>query len=56
MQERRKGQFCLQERTVVPQVLPNIETERVAEALVDMYSRLGIPEEMLTDQGSLLQT
>ena len=52
MQERRKGQFCLQERTVVPQVLPNIETERVAEALVDMYSRLGIPEEMFTDQGS----
>ena len=32
--------------------LPGIETERVAEALVDMFSRLGIPEEMLTDMGS----
>ncbi|XP_053385664.1 uncharacterized protein LOC128550494 [Mercenaria mercenaria] len=32
--------------------LPSIETERVAEALVDMYSRLGVPEEMLTDCGS----
>ena len=32
--------------------LPSIETERVAEALVDMFSRLGIPEEMLTDMGS----
>ncbi len=32
--------------------LPSIETERVAEALVDMFSRLGIPEELLTDRGS----
>ncbi len=32
--------------------LPGIEAERVAEALVDMFSRLGIPEEMLTDRGS----
>ena len=32
--------------------LPGIETERVAEALVDMFSRLGIPEEMLTDCGA----
>ncbi len=31
--------------------LPSIETERVAEALVDMFSRLGIPEELLTDRG-----
>ena len=27
-------------------------TEVVAEALVDMFSRLGIPEEILSDQGS----
>ncbi|XP_069138852.1 uncharacterized protein [Argopecten irradians] len=32
--------------------LPGIETERVAEALVDIYSRVGIPREVLTDQGS----
>lgn len=32
--------------------LPSIETERVAEALVDMHSRLRVPEEMLTDRGS----
>lgn len=32
--------------------LPGIEAERVAEALVDMFSRLGVPEEMLTDLGS----
>ena len=32
--------------------LPSIEMERVAEALVDMFSRVGIPDEMLTDCGS----
>lgn len=32
--------------------LPGIETERVAEALVDIFSRVGIPKEMLSDQGS----
>ena len=32
--------------------LPGIETERVAEALVEMFSRVGIPDEMLTDFGS----
>ena len=32
--------------------LPSIETERVAEALVEMFSRVGIPDEMLTDCGS----
>ena len=32
--------------------LPSIEAERVAEALVDMFSRVGIPSEMLTDCGS----
>ena len=29
--------------------LPSIETEHVAEALVEMLSRVGIPDEMLTD-------
>ncbi|GFO17318.1 gypsy retrotransposon integrase-like protein 1 [Plakobranchus ocellatus] len=28
-----------------------IDTESVAEALVDIYSRLGVPEEVLSDQG-----
>ena len=32
--------------------LPGIETKRVAEALVEMLSRVGIPDEMLTDCGS----
>jgi len=32
--------------------LPSIETERVAEALVDMFSRIGVPEEVLTDCGA----
>ena len=32
--------------------LPSIETERVAEALVKVFSRVGIPDEMLTDCGS----
>ena len=31
---------------------PSIETERVAEALVEMFSRVGVPDEMLTDCGS----
>ena len=29
--------------------LPVIETERVAEALVEMFSRVGVPDDMLTD-------
>ena len=29
--------------------LPSIETERIAVALVKMFSRVGIPDEMLTD-------
>ena len=32
--------------------LLGIETERVAEAFVKMFSRVGIPDEMLTDCGS----
>ena len=32
--------------------LPGIETERVAEALVEMFSWVGNPDEMLTDCGS----
>ena len=32
--------------------LENIETERVAEALVEMFSRVGIPDKMLMDCGS----
>ena len=32
--------------------LPSIETERVAEALVEMFGRVGLPDKMLTDCGS----
>ena len=40
--------------TRYPEAVPlkNIETETVAEALLDMYSRLGIPEEVLSDLGT----
>ncbi|KAJ8020220.1 hypothetical protein HOLleu_39750 [Holothuria leucospilota] len=34
------------------EALKTIETEVVAESLVNMFSYLGIPQEMLTDQGS----
>jgi len=34
--------------------LKNITTEDIAEGLLSMYSRLGIPEEVLTDMGSQL--
>ena len=32
--------------------LPKIETERVAEALLDVFSRVGFPTEILSDKGS----
>ena len=32
--------------------LPGIEAERVAEALFNMFTRLGFPSEILTDMGS----
>ena len=32
--------------------LPCMETEHIAEALVEMFSRVGVPDEMLTDCGS----
>ena len=32
--------------------LKRIDTKTVAEALVDIYSRLGVPEEILSDQGT----
>ena len=32
--------------------LKNIDTETVAEALLDMYSRVGVPEEVLSDLGT----
>ena len=40
--------------TRYPEAVPlkTISTEVVAEALVDMYSRLGIPEEVLSDLGT----
>ena len=30
----------------------SIETECIAEALVEMFSRVGVPDEMITDCGS----
>ena len=40
--------------TGYPEAVPlkKITTEAVAEALLDIHSRVGIPEEMLTDQGT----
>lgn len=32
--------------------LPSVETERVAEALVEMFSRFGVPNEILSDRGT----
>jgi hypothetical protein len=32
--------------------LPHIETERVAEALIDVFSRVGFPNEVLSDRGT----
>ena len=32
--------------------LPRIKTERVAEALLDVFSRVGFPTEILSDKGS----
>ena len=40
--------------TRYPEAVPlkRIDTETVAEALVDIFSRLGVPEEILSDQGT----
>ena len=40
--------------TRYPEAVPlkRIDTETVAEALVNIYSRLGVPDEVLTDQGT----
>ena len=40
--------------TRYPEAVPlkNIDTETVAEALVDFFSRLGVPEEILSDLGT----
>ena len=40
--------------TLHPEAVPlkNINTETVAEALLDMYSRVGVPEEVLSDLGT----
>ena len=42
--------------TRYPEAVPlkNIDTETVAEALLDLYSRVGIPEEVLSDLGTQL--
>ena len=42
--------------TRYPEAVPlkNIDTETVAETLEDIFSRLGVPEEILSDLGSYL--
>ena len=35
-----------------PEAVPLKNTETVAEALVDIFSRLGVPEEILSDLGT----
>jgi transposase InsO family protein len=37
-----------------PEAIPlkNQEAETVADALISMFSRVGVPKELLTDQGS----
>lgn len=32
--------------------LPSIETERIAEALLEMFSRVGVPQEIISDRGT----
>jgi len=32
--------------------LKNVEAETVAEALVTMFTRVGVPQEVLSDQGT----
>ena len=44
--------------TRYPEAVPlkNIDTETVAEALLDMYNRVGVPEEVLSDLGTQFTT
>ena len=46
---------CVDYATRYPEavVLPNIETSQVAEALVGIFSRVCIPRQILSDNGSL---
>ena len=46
--------FCRSYATRYPKAVPlkKITTEALAEALLNIYSRVGIPEEVLTDQGT----
>ena len=40
--------------TRYPEAIPlcTIDTENIAEELIQLFSRVGVPEELLTDQGS----
>ena len=42
--------YCTRYPEAIP--LKNIDTETVAEALVDIFSRTGVPKEMLSDRGT----
>lgn len=45
---------CIDYATRYPEAIPlkNQEAETVADALISMFSRVGVPKELLTDQGS----
>lgn len=45
---------CIDYATRYPEAfpLPNQEAETVAEVLISMFTRVGVPKELLTDQGS----
>ena len=44
--------------TQYPEAVPlqNIDAEMIAEELVKVFTRVGIPREMLTDQGANFQS
>ena len=48
--------FLVDYATSYPEAVKKIATEAVAEALLDIYNRVGIPEEVLTDQGTYLMS
>lgn len=45
---------CVDYATRYPEAipLPAIDTQRVAEALLDIFSRVGVPEELVSDRGT----
>ena len=46
--------ICLGSKYPITVHIKNIEARRVAEAMMDIFSIIGFPAEVLTDQGSVL--